>query len=258
MSFDLLISLYGSIVGFVVGLVGGGGSVLGVPILTYFAGVSSTHIAIGTSAVTVGVSASLNLILHSRARNVDWRIAYMFSASGVLGVMLGNQLGLLIASQKLILFFGLFMILISMLMFQRTFFRSKSLPVVTNEDAKIFSRRVVVIGFASGVIAGFFGIGGGVLVVPALVAAVGMAPIVAIGTSLVSILSFSIITIVTYSYHSLIDWNLAASYTIGALFGTVAGSILCSFLSRFRYVLSAILASIIGGVGVFILVRTST
>ena len=93
MSFDLLISLYGSIVGFVVGLVGGGGSVLGVPILTYFAGVSSTHIAIGTSAVTVGVSASLNLILHSRARNVDWRIAYMFSASGVLGVMLGNQLG---------------------------------------------------------------------------------------------------------------------------------------------------------------------
>ena len=143
-------------------------------------------------------------------------------------------------------------------MFQRTFVRSKSLPVVTNEDAKIFSRRVVVIGFASGVIAGFFGIGGGVLVVPALVAAVGMAPIVAIGTSLVSILSFSIITIVTYSYHSLIDWNLAASYTIGALFGTLGGSLLCRFLSDFRYVLSAILASIIGGVGVFILVRTST
>ena len=227
MNFDVTVAFYGSIIGLVVGLVGGGGSVLGVPILTYLVGVSSVHVAIGTSAVTVGASALLNLALHSRTGNVDWRLAFVFSFSGALGTMFGNQLGLIVEPARLMFLFRLLMMSISAFMVYR---------------------------IAAGLLAGFFGIGGGVLVVPALIAATRMDAYSAIGSSLVAISLFSIITAITYSYHSLVDWNLAASFTAGALCGTVFGSYFCNYIARFRIALSMILALIICTIGIWTLV----
>jgi len=83
----------GGLVGFVLGLIGGGGSILAVPLLMYVVGVSSPHVAIGTSAVAVAASAFGNVIGHARAGNVKWPCALVFAASGVAGAALGSSLG---------------------------------------------------------------------------------------------------------------------------------------------------------------------
>ncbi len=75
----------GSIVGFTLGLVGGGGSIMAVPLLVYVVGVASPHLAIGTSAVAVAVSAAANLIGHARAHTVKWNCAIVFALAGIAG-----------------------------------------------------------------------------------------------------------------------------------------------------------------------------
>ena len=254
MNFDVTVAFYGSIIGLVVGLVGGGGSVLGVPILTYLVGVSSVHVAIGTSAVTVGASALLNLTLHSRTGNVDWRLAFVFSFSGALGTMFGNQLGLIVEPARLMFLFSLLMMSISAFMVYRAFVDVNLEPTSFIKKDNPINWKLVTTGIAAGLLAGFFGIGGGVLVVPALIAATRMDAYSAIGSSLVAISLFSIITAITYSYHSLVDWNLAASFTAGALCGTVFGSYFCNYIARFRIALSMILALIICTIGIWTLV----
>src|SRR6476660_9655180 len=83
----------GSLVGFTLGLVGGGGSILAVPLLVYLVGVPSAHLAIGTSAVAVAANAAASLAGHARAGNVRWPCASVFAASGVLGAFAGSALG---------------------------------------------------------------------------------------------------------------------------------------------------------------------
>ena len=83
----------GGLVGFVLGLVGGGGSILAVPLLVYLVGVPSPHVAIGTSAVAVALSAAANLIGHARAGNVKWRCALVFAAAGIIGAGIGAGIG---------------------------------------------------------------------------------------------------------------------------------------------------------------------
>lgn len=98
--------LSGGLVGFVLGLIGGGGSILAVPLLIYVVGVASPHIAIGTSAVAVAAAAALNLIYHARAATVRWPCAAAFSAAGVIGAAFGARLGLSFDGQKLLALFG--------------------------------------------------------------------------------------------------------------------------------------------------------
>ena len=90
---DVLAIFSGSIVGFVLGLIGGGGSILAVPLLVYVVGVSSPHVAIGTSAVAVALSALANLWGHARAGHVKWRCALVFAAAGSAGAVLGSTFG---------------------------------------------------------------------------------------------------------------------------------------------------------------------
>ena len=89
---------------------------MSVPILACLVGVQSAHVAIGTSAVTVGSSAMLNLILRSRAGNVNWRVALIFACAGVVGVLSGNWTGLMVDARKLMLLFSLLMIEICIFM----------------------------------------------------------------------------------------------------------------------------------------------
>src|SRR5258708_16017701 len=101
----VLAILSGSLVGFSLGLVGGGGSILAVPLLVYAVGVPSPHVAIGTSAVAVAASAAVNLAGHARAGHVKWPCALVFAAAGVAGAALGSQLGKTIEGQKLLAVF---------------------------------------------------------------------------------------------------------------------------------------------------------
>ena len=106
----------GVLAGFVLGLIGGGGSVLAVPLLVYAVGVPDPHVAIGTSAAAVAVSALANLVQHARAHNVKWQCASVFAFLGVVGAFVGSTLGKAFGGQKLLLLFGLVMILIAALM----------------------------------------------------------------------------------------------------------------------------------------------
>ena len=106
----------GSLVGFTLGLVGGGGSILAVPLLVYVVGVPSPHIAIGTSAIAVAASAAANLAGHARARTVKWPCALVFAVAGIAGAAGGAQLGKMVDGSRLLLLFGVLMVVVGVLM----------------------------------------------------------------------------------------------------------------------------------------------
>src|SRR6202171_6817743 len=97
----------GALVGFSLGLVGGGGSILATPLLLYVVGVAQPHVAIGTGALAVSVNAFANLAGHARAGNVRWRCAVIFAVVGTLGAFAGSSLGKLVAGNRLLVLFGL-------------------------------------------------------------------------------------------------------------------------------------------------------
>lgn len=106
----------GSLVGFSLGLVGGGGSVLAVPLIVYLVGVTDAHLAIGTSALAVSANAGVNLLNHTRTGAVKWRIASLFAGAGIVGAFAGSSLGKLVDGQKLLALFALLMIVVAALM----------------------------------------------------------------------------------------------------------------------------------------------
>ena len=107
---DIATMLSGAAVGFVLALVGGGGSILAVPLLVYGVGVASPHVAIGTSALAVAISAFANMIAHWKAGNVRWPCAIVFSIAGVAGAIAGSSVAKQLDGQKLLVLFGMLMI----------------------------------------------------------------------------------------------------------------------------------------------------
>src|ERR1700726_4544239 len=168
---DLLAVFSGSLVGFILGVIGGGGSILAVPLLVYLVGVNDPHIAIGTSSIAVALSALANLVDHARRDHVCWPVALAFALSGVVGAALGSTLGKHTDGEKLLIGFGVLMIVVAASMAMRREGGSKREVRLERANAPW----VIGIGFAVGALSGFFGIGGGFLVVPGLVAATSMA-----------------------------------------------------------------------------------
>src|SRR5690242_8210278 len=106
----------GALVGFSLGLVGGGGSILAVPLMVYGVGVPDPHIAIGTSAIAVAANAAINLSNHARGGTVVWSVALIFAAAGIAGAFCGSLLGKMVDGQKLLALFALVMLVIAALM----------------------------------------------------------------------------------------------------------------------------------------------
>lgn len=106
----------GGLVGFTLGLVGGGGSILATPLLLYVVGIAQPHVAIGTGAVAVSVNAYANLISHARKGHVHWRCAILFALVGAAGALVGSTLGKMVDGQRLLFSFGLLMLLVGALM----------------------------------------------------------------------------------------------------------------------------------------------
>src|SRR5271163_2393604 len=106
----------GALVGFSLGLVGGGGSILAVPLMVYVVGVPDAHLAIGTSAIAVAANAAINLSNHARGGTVRWSCALTFAAAGIIGAFVGSIFGKMLDGQKLLALFALIMLVIAMLM----------------------------------------------------------------------------------------------------------------------------------------------
>ena len=116
----------GSVVGFSLGLVGGGGSILAVPLLVYVVGLDNPHIAIGTSAIAVALNAASNLAMHARSGNVKWYCAGVFAAAGVAGAFLGSTLGKMMDGQRLLALFAVLMMVVGALMLRAA--RTRAIP----------------------------------------------------------------------------------------------------------------------------------
>ena len=252
---DLLATGSGALVGLVLGLVGGGGSILAVPLLIYVVGVSSPHVAVGTSALAVSVSALGNLLPHWRAGNVKWRCAAVFAAAGVLGALVGSTVAKALEGDKLLALFGVVMVVVGIAMLRRRATGGNPDVRLTSETAKELLPLLIGIGFGVGLFSGFFGIGGGFLIVPGLVLATGMPLTSAIGTSLVAVSAFGAATAASYAVSGLIDWWLAGLFILGGLIGGVAGVQLGRVLAGRKRALNTLFASLVIVVGVYVVSR---
>lgn len=248
----LLGALSGSLVGLSLGLFGGGGSILAVPLMVYLVGVPSAHMAIGTSAFAVAANAAGNLVTHARLGNVKWRCAFLFSGAGIAGAALGSTLGKAMDGQRLLFLFALLMLAVGFMMFRE---RDR----VGDGDAQCNRQnapKVLGFGGATGAFSGFFGIGGGFLVVPGLVASTGMPMLRAVGSSLVAITAFGLTTSLNYALSGLVDWPLAVVFVAGGLLGGVAGAFLARFLAGRKNALTVAFAGLIVVVALYMLARS--
>jgi len=243
----------GGAIGVILGLVGGGGSILAVPLLVYVVGVGSAHEAIGTAAVAVAVNALASLAGHARAGRVKWRCAAVFAASGVVGAALGAELGKAIDGKRLLFLFGLLMIGVGLSMLRKR--RGEELADVrlTRQSASVLLPRLVPIGLGVGLAAGFFGIGGGFLIVPGLIFATGMPLAYAIGTSLVVVSALGMTTATSYAISGLVNWPLTALLVMGGAGGTLAGLALGRVMAARKGMLERSFAGVVLVVGAYVL-----
>ncbi|MBV9996703.1 MAG: sulfite exporter TauE/SafE family protein [Caulobacteraceae bacterium] len=250
---DLLAVLSGGLVGFALGLIGGGGSILAVPLLIYVVGVADPHVAIGTSALAVSANAFANLIQHARVGTVKWPCAATFAASGVVGALAGSTLGKLMDGQKLLALFALAMVAVGISMLRG---RAGEGDPGVRLDLKM-APRLVGGGLAVGFLSGFFGIGGGFLIVPALLLGSGMPILNAVGSSLFSVGAFGLTTAANYAASGLVDWRIAALFVLGGVAGGWVGMRLAVGLAGQRGALSRVFAVVLFAVAAYVLYRSA-
>ncbi len=249
----LLGAVSGVMVGFTLGLVGGGGSILAVPLMVSLVGVKSPHLAIGTSALAVAANAMAGLFNHARAGNVNWRCGFSFALAGVLGALAGSSLGKAFDGEKLLFLFALLMLIVAYLMYRGR--ADEGIEGVSCNRENL--PRVVVFGSGTGLLSGFFGIGGGFLIVPALVASTAMPIYRAVGTSLIAVAAFGFTTATSYALSGLLDWSLAASFIAGGIAGTALGAMAARRLSASRGALNTMFSALIVLVAIYMLYRTA-
>ena len=241
----------GALVGFSLGLVGGGGSILAVPLMVYVVGVPDAHVAIGTSAIAVAANAAVNLSNHARGGTVRWSCALSFAAAGIIGAFLGSIFGKMLDGQKLLALFALLMLVIAVLMLKT---RSRiGLPDVKMDWTNMPA--IVGLGLATGTLSGFFGIGGGFLIVPALMLATGMPIMNAVSSSLVAVTAFGLTTAASYAWSGLISWGLAGLFIAGGIGGGLIGTRSAQLLSARRGALNMVFAAVIIAVALYMLAR---
>jgi uncharacterized protein len=246
-------ALSGGLVGLTLGLFGGGGSILAVPLMVYLVGVGDAHVAIGTSAVAVAANAATNLVTHARHGNVRWRCALIYSAAGVAGAFLGSLAGKALDGDRLLFLFALLMLAVGGLMIVTRNRTERASVACTRENAP----KTLGYGAATGALAGFFGIGGGFLIVPGLVAATGMPLLSAIGSSLVAVTAFGLTTALSYAASDLVDWPLAIVFVAGGALGGVAGAFAAGQIAQFRGALNTSFAALVVGVALYMAIRSA-
>jgi uncharacterized membrane protein YfcA len=244
----------GGLVGLSLGVIGGGGSILAVPLMVYVIGMTP-HMAIGTSAVAVAASAAINLFGHARDRNIKWPCATVFALAGISGAAVGAEIGKAVAGTKLLAGFGGLMIAIAALMLRPR--RGGDNPDVrfNRESALRLLPPLAGTGFGVGLLSGLFGIGGGFLIVPGLVSATSMPLLNAIGSSLVSVVAFGATTAVSYASSGLVDWPVATLFVLGGMGGGFVGIKLAGKLALRGRALTFVFSGVVALVGLYVVSR---
>ncbi|MBP7705444.1 MAG: sulfite exporter TauE/SafE family protein [Caulobacter sp.] len=210
----------GAIIGLLLAVFGGGGSVLATPLLLYVAGMKDPHVAIGTSAAAVSVNALAGLAMQARAGRVKWPCATVFAVSGLAGALTGAAIAKRIDGTVLMVWFAIAMAAVAL---------SMMWPRRTDGDPHVRLNRAMTlklapVGAATGLAAGFFGIGGGFLIAPGLMAASGMTLANAAASSLISVALFGAATSISYAASGMVDIPMLVALVAGGIVGTVVGA----------------------------------
>jgi uncharacterized membrane protein YfcA len=245
----------GGLIGLVLGLIGGGGSILAVPLLVYAVGMASPHVAIGTAAVAVAVNAAASLGLHARRSAIRWPCAIVFSAAGIGGALAGAHLGKAIDGQKLLAAFGLLMIVVGLMMLRRKPADGSTSPWLSRQTAPALLPRLGLLGGGVGLLSGLFGIGGGFLIVPGLMLAARMPLAEAASASLVAVTAFGLASASSYAWSGLVDWPIALLLMAGGAAGAIAGTRLNAVLVRRKDVLARVFAGFVIAAGLYVTSR---
>ncbi|MGI5270427.1 sulfite exporter TauE/SafE family protein [Nonomuraea sp. CA-218870] len=221
------VSVLSVLVGVALGALGGGGSILMVPILIYAAGLEPKQ-AIATSLLVVGATSAAGLVTHARAGRIRWRTGTLFGVSGMIGAFAGGILGGHLPARLLLAGFALMMIATSVAMLRGR----RPERAHTRDD--VAGVRALTDGLVVGLATGMVGAGGGFLVVPALALLGGLPMAAAVGTSLLVIAMKSFAGLAGYLTSVSIAWDLAIGVTAAAILGSVLGGRLAGRIPEAR------------------------
>lgn len=210
------------LIGLSLGLLGSGGSIITLPVLVYVAGIPA-HEAVGMSLVVVGGTSIVGSLLNARRGSFDWKAGAFFAISGMVGAFVGAKFTHLVSAPMLLLLFGALMLVVGTRMLRR----SKS----DNQPRQCHLWRCLGIGVAVGLLTGFLGVGGGFLILPALVLFAGLEMKPAIGTSLAVIAVNCVGGLIGQLHYVKLDWRLTLGFLAAAVAGMFAGTALTGWLS---------------------------
>ena len=205
-------------VGVALGLLGGGGSILTVPLLAYVAGMDAKQ-AIATSLLVVGATSAVGAISHARAGRVQWRTGLIFGAAGMAGAYTGGLLARFIPGTFLLVGFAIMMIATAIAML-----RGRKKVDGSEGGRPLPIPKIIAEGLVVGLVTGLVGAGGGFLVVPALALLGGLPMPVAVGTSLIVIAMKSFAGLGGYLSSVQINWTVALAVTAAAVVGALIGA----------------------------------
>ncbi len=268
----MLASPLGFLIGLSLGALGGGGSILAVPALVYAAGQDAKS-ATTTSLVLVTITALIGIIPHWRAGRVRFAAGTVFGLAGVGGSLLGSAWNAVVDPDVLLLAFSILMMVAAFAMWRRLSAQTTagaseadSRPPLRSAGAAAAADaaparpesseihfdlktavKVVVAGSFIGILTGFFGVGGGFVIVPALVLALGFTMPEAVGTSLLVIAVNSTVALATRLPSGSVEWATVIPFTIASLIGVFVGSRLAStrdpsFLQKWFVILLVVVA----------------
>ena len=241
----------GLVIGLLLGLLGGGGSILAVPALVYGVGMPLAA-AVPTSLVVVGISSATALIPRLREGQVQWRLAAVFGAAGAGAAFAGAAVNRLLEPRVVLVGFAAMMVAagVRMLREQTTVGGDCALP-----GGGINWRGCLPKAIGSGVVVGFltglFGVGGGFLIIPALVLLLGLPMTVAVGTSLVIIVINSVAGFTAHAGDAALDYQIAVAFTAAAVVGSLVSARVAARLSAerlrrwFAYLVFAVAAFVV-------------
>lgn len=205
-------------VGISLGLLGGGGSILTVPLLAYVAGLDAKQ-AIATSLLVVGTTSLVGAVSHARAGRVQWRTAVLFGATAMVGAYGGGHIAAYVPGTVLLIGFAIMMVATAIAML-----RGRKNSAGGSAGAALSLPKIAAVGLGVGLVTGLIGAGGGFLLVPALVLLGGLPMPIAVGTSLVIIAMNSFAGFAGYLSSVHIDWSLAGMVIAAAVVGALIGA----------------------------------
>lgn len=245
------------LIGISLGLLGSGGSTLTVPVLVYLVG-HSAKVSIAESMAIVGLISVAAAVPYAKSRQVDWRSVAFFGLPGMLGTFVGAWLGGLAADAYQLITFGVVLLVAAVYMVRQGFQKTHETNSCPDADSFVHPGKIIAEGLVVGIVTGFVGVGGGFLIVPALVVFGKLPMRLAIGTSLVIVFLKSVIGFAKYQYdlssHGIsVDWVTIAVFGLAGVLGSLIGQKLNQKLNQRS--LSQIFAIFLIFMGSFVVIK---